>query len=300
MDRDKAEELIEQYVDGSLPSAPAREFERCMAEDRSLREAVEDAKLIRSELPKLREESPGEGYWRSYWRRLAEKLVLRERRPSVRWKTRLAFGGAIACIALLVVVSLSYRTQLQRLRKASALAADDATAASLTKYFESSERTRSDEAVFDLLEATYPQRVQWVGRSNGYAFVGLSSTPVPVARTERKLLVIESVVLRTAPGGKCEVLLRPRVVALDGAETAIELPATTGSPEAVIRTVLNVRDGRVGGSVEFACAAEPSGSALASTGAVSLALGEAARVLSLSLGGAEYALLLRSSVLERR
>ena len=300
MDRGEAERLVEQYVDGTLAPARAREFERCMAEDRSLREAVEEARLIGSELPKLREESPGEGYWRSYWRRLAEKLVLRERRPAVGWKTRLAFGGAVACIALLVGVSLFYRTELQRLRKAAALPADDTTAASLTEYFEPSERTGSDRSVFDSLAATYPERVQWVGRSNGYAFLGLSNTPVPAAGSGRKLLVIESVVLRTTAGGKREVLLRPRVVALDGVETAIEVPATTGSPEAVIRTVLNVRDGRVGGSVEFACAVGPSGTALASTGAVSLALGEPARVLSLNLGEAEYALLLRSSVVGRR
>ncbi len=296
MDRDKAERLVEQYVDGALAPVQAREFERCMADDESLREAVEDARLIRSELPKLVEDAPDEGYWR----RLAGKLVLRERRPPVRWKTRLAFGGAVACIAFLVGVSLSYRAELRRLREAAALPADGTTAASLTKYFEPSERTSRDRAVFDSLEATYPERMEWVGRSNGHAFLGLSDTPAPAAGAGRTLLAIETVVLRTTAGGKREVVLRPRVVALDGAETAIEVPATTGRPEAVIRTALNVRDGRVGGSVEFACAAEPSGTALASTGAVSLALGEPARVLSLNLGEAEYALLLRSSVLGRR
>ena len=256
MDRAKAEELIEQYVDGTLPLALAGEFERCMAGDQSLREAVEDATVIRSELPMLREESPGEGYWRRFaGQRLAGELVRLERRPALRWKTRLAFGGALACIAVLVVVSLSYRTRLHRLQKATARAAEDAAPAGLTGYFETSQKTGNDRAVFDSLEATYPQRVQWAGRSNGHAFVGLSNTPVPAARTERKLLAIESVILRTTAGGKREVLLRPRIVAWDGAETAIEIPATATSTASPPATTGQRRDRLAAGAGAAVCSA---------------------------------------------
>ena len=53
MDRKKAEELVEQYVDGVLPPAEVKDFERCIAGDPALQGAVEEARCVCAGLTNL-------------------------------------------------------------------------------------------------------------------------------------------------------------------------------------------------------------------------------------------------------
>ncbi len=105
--------------------------------------------------------------------------------------------------------------------------------------------------------------------------------------------------MRTDATGDIEVLLRPRITALDGASATIKLLTGAGDTGAVISASLSVEDGKVSGPVGFTWTTE-SRTASASSDDVSLALGEPSRVLSVTLDGAEYALLIRPSILREK
>ena len=291
MDKKTAEELVEKYVDGSLPADAMEEFERCMAEEPSIKESVDHAKLVWAGLSRLREKTPGEGYWRSYWASLSEKIFSQRTGASLRWRRVLVFGGAAACIVMLAAAALSYRAQLIRVRTSGVSASEE-----LAGYFEPHEMSRNDQELFESLGSTYPGRMAWFARSEGEVFVGLAERGISVAGRTGRLLRIESVVVRTNATGDIEVLLRPRIAALDGASMTIELAVGTGDTSAVISASFSMEDGKVSGPVGFTWTTESS-TASASSDDVSLALGEPSRVLSVTLDDAEYALLIRPSIL---